>query len=223
VFDLRPGEDINKYAPFDVAVAATQIDGGEQRLWYSKGPDGRPLTNLEPGDARALPCYLDQMQRDGYAVCAWNGLSFDLRWLGRAAGDVATASRVARALFDPMYQFFKIKGFPVGLAAVAEGLRLPQKKSMAAADAPSEWQAGRFERVFEYVLGDVRMTKAIVAAVARQRPIAWVTQPGQRNPIPLARLKSVADCMADPMPDQSWMTRPLSEKAFVGWLTPGAS
>ena len=29
VFDLRPGEDIDKYAPFDVAVAATQIHGGE--------------------------------------------------------------------------------------------------------------------------------------------------------------------------------------------------
>lgn len=40
VFDLRPGEDIDKYAPFDVAVAATQIHGGEHRLWFSTDAGG---------------------------------------------------------------------------------------------------------------------------------------------------------------------------------------
>ena len=52
VFDLRPGEDLNKYAPFDISVAATALEGGESRLWLSRGSDGTPLKNLSRDDAR---------------------------------------------------------------------------------------------------------------------------------------------------------------------------
>jgi hypothetical protein len=220
VFDLHPGEDIEKYAPFDVAVAATQIDGGEHRLWFSRGPDGKPLVNLEQRDARELLDYLEEMQRSGHAICAWNGLSFDLQWIARAAGDVATASRIARALYDPMFQFFKLKGFPVGLAAVADGLRIGTKKSMDAADAPREWRAGNHERVCDYVLGDARMTNEIVAAIERRHEIAWVTQRGKRSMVPLPRLRTVEDCLRDPMPDQSWMSSPIPQSKFTHWLAP---
>jgi len=220
VFDLRPGEDIAQYAPFDVAVAATQIADGEHRLWFSSGPGDKPLVNLERQHARELLDYLDQMQRDGYAVCAWNGLSFDLQWIARAAGDVPTASRIARAMYDPMFQFFKLKGFPVGLDAVAKGLNIGMKKSMDAADAPREWRAGNHQRVCDYVLGDARMTNEIVSAIVRRREIAWITQRRKRSKIALPHLRTVADCMCDPMPDQSWMDTPIPQEQFTRWLTP---
>ena len=220
VFDLRPGEDIDKYAPFDVAVAATQVAGGEHRLWYSPGPDDKPLVSLERRHARELLDYLEQMQRAGHALCAWNGLSFDLQWIARAAGDVPTASRIALALYDPMFQFFKLKGFPVGLSAVAAGLGIGLKKSMDAADAPREWRAGNHQRVCDYVLGDVRMTNEIVAAIVRRGEIAWVTQQGKRSTVPLPGLRTVAECLRDPMPDQSWMTRPIPQEKFTRWLAP---
>lgn len=35
IFELKPHEDINKYAPFHISVASTAIDRGEERLWYS--------------------------------------------------------------------------------------------------------------------------------------------------------------------------------------------
>lgn len=219
VFDLSPGEDINKYAPFDVAVAATQIHGGEHRLWFTPGLNNAPRVNLERRDARELLVYLDGMQRAGCAVCAWNGLGFDLQWIGRAADDLSTASRVARAMYDPMFQFFKLKGFVVGLGPVARGMDLGMTKSMDAADAPREWQAGHHQRVFDYVLGDVRMTNEIVAAIQRRREITWITQRGQRSSVPLPRLRTVEDCMRDPMPDQSWMGRPISQDRFTRWLT----
>ena len=218
VFDLRPGEDINQYAPFDVAVAATQIEGGEHRIWYSLGTDGKPLLNLQRHHARELLGYLDQMQAAGFAVCAWNGLSFDLRWIARAADDAQTASRVARAMYDPMFQFFKMKGFPVSLAAVAGGLGIPLRKSMTAEEAPRQWRAGHYQRVADYVLGDARMTNQIVAAILRRQEIAWITQRGQRRTEPLRRLKSVAECLGDPMPDRSWMDKPLPQDRFVEWL-----
>jgi hypothetical protein len=220
VFDLRPGEDIEKHAPFDVAVAATQIADGEHRLWFSSGPDGRPLVNLERRHARELLDYLAEMQRTGYAVCAWNGLSFDLQWVARAAGEVQTASGIARAMYDPMFQFFKLKGFPVGLAAVADGLGIGMKKSMDAADAPREWQAGNHQRVCDYVLGDARMTNEVVAAILRRRQIAWVTQRGKRSTVPLPRLRTVEECLGDPMPDQSWMGSAIPQEKFTRWLAP---
>lgn len=219
VFDLRPGEDIEKHAPFDVAVAATQIADGEHRLWFSPDSDGKPLVNLERQHARELLEYLEEMQRAGWAICAWNGLSFDLRWIARAAGEASTASRIALAMYDPMFQFFKLKGFPVGLAAVADGLGIGTKKTMQAADAPREWRAGNHKRVCDYVLGDVRMTNDIVAAIVRRREIAWVTQRGKRSAVALPRLRTVEDCLRDPMPDQSWMDSPIPQEQFTRWLS----
>lgn len=220
VFDLGPGEDIDAHAPFDVAVAATEIAGGEHRLWYSSGPDGIPLATMERRQAQELLDYLEQMQQAGYALCAWNGLSFDLRWIARAAGNVPAASRIALALHDPMFQFFKLKGFPIGLSAVAAGMRIGLAKGMDAADAPREWQAGHHQRVFDYVLGDVRMTNEVVAAISRRREITWITQRGTRSTVALPALRTVADCIRDPMPDQSWMTRPIPQERFTRWLAP---
>ncbi len=220
VFDLGPGEDINKYAPFDVAVAATQIAGSEHRLWFSPGQDDKPAINLQRHHAKELLDYLDEMQREGYAVCAWNGLSFDLRWIARAADDVATVSRIARAMYDPMFQFFKLKGFPVGLGAVAKGMGIGMKKSMDAADAPRLWRAGNHQLVLDYVSGDVSMTNEIVSGIVRRREIAWITQRGKRQTVPLPHLRTVEDCMRDPMPDQSWMNSPIPQKQFTGWLQP---
>ncbi|MFQ5472787.1 MAG: hypothetical protein ACE5FA_07885 [Dehalococcoidia bacterium] len=218
VFDLRPGEDIEKYAPFDVAVAATQVHGGEHRLWFSRDGSARPRVSLARQHAQELLQYLEQMQGTGHAICAWNGLSFDLQWIALAANDVVTASRIARAMYDPMFQFFKLKGFPVGLDAVAKGLRIGMNKTMNAADAPREWRAGNHQRVCEYVLGDVRMTNEIVAAIIRGREIAWITQRGKRSTVPVPRLRTVEDCMRDPMPDRSWMDSPIPQEKFTRWL-----
>ncbi len=219
VFNLQPGEDIEKYAPFDVSVAATQIAGGEDRLWFSAGPDGKPLVNLDRPRARELLRYLEEKQRAGYAICAWNGLGFDLQWIARAAGDVSTASRIARAMYDPMFQFFKLKGFPVKLAAVGKGLGIRTTKSMDAADAPREWRAGNHQRVYDYVLGDVRMTNEIVSAIVRKREIAWITQRGTCSCVSVPRLRTVEDCLQDPMPDQDWMDSPIPQERFTAWLS----
>jgi len=219
VFNLRPGEDIQKYAPFDVAVAATQIAGGEDRLWFSAGPDGKPLVNLDRPRAQELLAYLEEKQRAGYAICAWNGLSFDLQWIARAADDFSTASRIALLMYDPLFQFFKLKGFPVSLAAVGSGLRVRTSKSMDAADAPREWRAGNHQRVCDYVLGDVRMTNEIVSAIVRKRKIAWITQRGKCSSVHIPSLRTVEDCLQDPMPDQGWMDSPIPQEKFTAWLS----
>jgi len=218
VFDLRPGEDLDTYAPFDISVAATTLDGGESRLWLSRGPDGTPLKNLSRDRARELLEHLRQMQADGHGLVAWNGSSFDLRWIGHVAGDLRTAGRTALAMYDPMFQFFKIKGFLVGLAAVGKGMGIATTKSMNAADAPRRWCAGDHDAVCEYVEGDARMTVEVVSEIQRRREIAWVTRKGRLSAVPIPRLRTVEECLGDPMPDQSWMDTPIPQEKFVGWL-----
>ena len=218
VFDLRPGEDLDRYAPFDISVAATTLDGGESRLWLSRGPGGTPLKNLSRGRARELLEHLRQMQADGHSLVAWNGASFDLRWIGHVAGDLPTAGRTALGMYDPMFQFFKIKGFPVGLAAVGKGMGIATTKSMNPADAPKRWCAGDHDAVCEYVQGDARMTVEVVSEIQRRREIAWVTRRGSLSAVAIPRLRTVEECLGDPMPDQSWMDTPIPQEKFVGWL-----
>ena len=175
VFELGKYEDMDKYAPFHISVAATAIHGGEERVWYSEDEDGRPALNLTRQRARELLAYLDEMQQKGFMVCAWNGLSFDLKWIGHQAHDMALAARIALKSYDPMFQFFNQAGFPVSLAKVAQAMGIAQEKLMDGADAPKEWRAGNCQKVMDYCLGDCQMTNLIIRAIQNARQVQWVT------------------------------------------------
>ena len=72
--------------------------------------------------------------------------SFSLAQLNAGAMSGPEASRA-----EELLQFVGMRGFPISLAAVAEGLRLAQKKLMAGADAPKEWARGNHQLVLDYV------------------------------------------------------------------------
>ena len=218
VFTLAPGEDMERYAPFHVSVAATAIPDGEERHWLSLNESGRPALNLTPRRAHELLEYLEEKLNEGFSLCAWNGLHFDLRWIGHHAGDLPLAARIALKIYDPMFQFFNDQGYPVGLASVAEGLGISQAKTMRSADAPREWRAGNFERVKEYVLGDCQITNQIVQAIRDGGKVQWVNRSGEVKSKPMHPLKTVEEIIAAPGPDQSWMSRPLPKASFHRWI-----
>ena len=218
VFELGKNEDMEIYAPFHISVAATAIPSGEERLWYSEDTDGLPALNLTQHRAHELLEYLAQMQEDGFMVCAWNGLGFDLKWIGHQADDMRLAAQVALKSYDPMFQFFNQKGFPVGLASVATGMGIGQEKLMDGADAPVEWRAGNYERVMQYVVGDCQMTNLIVRAIQEAKEVRWLTSKGSISAEPMERLKTVEEVISDPEPDQSWMDTPLPKAKFSAWL-----
>lgn len=218
VFELAKNEDMEKYAPFHISVAATAIHDGEERLWYSQDTDGLPALNLTQQRAHELLEYLAQMQDDGLMVCAWNGLGFDLKWIGHQADDMRLAAQVALKSYDPMFQFFSQKGFPVGLAGVASGMDIAQEKLMDGADAPKEWRGGNYERVMKYVVGDCQMTNLIVRAIQEAGEVRWLTRDGAIRSEPMERLKTVEEVIGDPEPDQSWMDKPLPKSKFSAWL-----
>lgn len=223
VFELGPGEDLDAYAPFSISVASTAVHEGEERLWYSTDADGTPSASVTRERARELLSYLDEMQRGGAMVCAWNGLGFDLRWIGHAAGEMELAGRVALASYDPMFQFFNQRGFPVALAKVGAAMGVEQQKLMHGADAPKRWREGRHREVMDYVLGDSQITNQIVAEILRRKEVSWITAKGVARSEPMARLKTVAEVLADPEPDQSWMDTPMPRSKFHAWIADGAA
>ena len=218
VFELGQYEDMDKYAPFHISVAATAIHDGEERVWYSEEESGQPALNLTPQRAHELLEYLDEMQQAGFMVCAWNGVSFDLQWIGHQAGDMALAARIALKSYDPMFQFFNQAGFPVGLAKVAQAMGISQEKLMDGADAPKEWRAGNCQQVMDYCLGDCQMTNLIIRAIIEARQVQWVTARGYVSAKPMPRLKPVEEVIRDPGPDQSWMDTPIPKHKFTQWV-----
>ncbi len=218
-FELKQGEDLLDHAPFHLSVAAAVEGEGNTRLWHSTGPDGKPVLQMDPSKTRELLAFLLEMQQTGWKLFAWNGLSFDLRWIGYNAGDMETAARVALGLYDPMFQFFNQRGFPVGLAAAGDALGVRQTKLMDAADAPREWRKGNHQRVIDYVVGDCQMTNQIVEAIAKRGRLSWRKKDGSVSSESMPRFKTVAEVLRDPEPDQSWMKGPgMKRSRFTEWL-----
>jgi hypothetical protein len=220
VFTLAPGEDLERHAPFDISVAAAARQDGSVRHWHARGATGKPTGILDARLAREVLEYLRGEQRAGARVCAWNGLSFDLRWLGHVAQDLPLATEVALELYDPMFQFAAMKGFPIGLAAVAEGMGITQRKLMSAERAPVEWQAGNHQLVLDYVAGDCTLTNQVVAAIEKAGGVKWRTKRGTLSSESMARLRQVKDVMRDPPPDQSWMSEPKPISNYWAWMNP---
>ncbi len=220
VFELGPGQDLDQFAPFHISVASTVVYEGEERLWYSVDDSDTPCLNITEERAHELLAYLYDQQQAGVKICAWNGLGFDLRWIGHAAGDTELAARVALASYDPMFQFFNQRGFPVALAKVGAAMGIEQAKLMSGADAPVRWREGRYQEVMDYVLGDSQITNQIVAEISRRKEISWITAKGVARSEPMPALKTVLEVLADPEPDQSWMDTPLRREKFFAWIPP---
>lgn len=218
VFDLEAGRDLDDYGPFQIAVVAAVSDRGQVFTWHAPLEAGKPGAALGNAQARAALQFLQAAQQTGVEVCAWNGLKFDLRWMAHAADDRALGRAVALELVDPLYQFFCTYGFVVSLAKVGEGLGIGLEKSMTAAEAPRAWAAGEHQRVLDYVVGDCRMTNAIVECIAERGELRWRTARGSLSNKALRPLRRVRELLDLPLPDQSWMERPLAKSSFSAWI-----
>ena len=218
IFDLAPGEDLDQYGPFDISCAAAADEAGGIIHWVSQAEDGSYQPHIDAEKAHEMLSWLRAQQLAGARLFAWNGLSFDLRWIGVAAKDIPLAVEVALDLYDPMFQIFVQRGFPVGLAKVAEGLGVIETKLMDGADAPVQWAAGNHQEVLDYVAGDCRITDAVVARIEETKGITWRTSRGTLSTEPVPVLKRVRDLLDAPEPDTSWMDAPMPRSKFMSWM-----
>jgi hypothetical protein len=218
IFELKPRENIDKYAPFHISVASTAIYKGEEQVWYSIDKNNKPLLQISKIEANNLLNFLKAKQNEGYYICAWNGLQFDLQWIGYNAENMQLASEIALKMYDPMFQFFNQRGFPVSLASVAKAMGIKQSKLMNGEDAPKEWHAGNYQKVMDYVLGDSQITNLIINEIIKRKEIAWVTQRGDIRTEPIQRLMNVEEILKKPKPDQSWMDGSIPRENFYKWF-----
>lgn len=217
-FELKPGEDLDSHGPFDITVAAWCDESAGVRHWFTPDGSGQAGPMMTAETAKGMLQELRRRQLAGDRLVAWNGLSFDLRWVGVAAGDPGLAREVALDLIDPMFQFFVARGFPVSLAAVAEGLGVAEAKLMSGADAPGEWARGDRAKVFDYVAGDCRITLDVARRIERAGEVRWRTRRGTVSREPMPEMKAVRDLLNAPEPDTSWMDDPLPRSKFTAWL-----
>jgi guanylate kinase len=200
-----------------ITVASTVTNDGEERAWYTK-IDNVPQPKMDKATALDLLHYLDEKQKAGYVVIAWNGASFDLKMIGYLAEDLPLAGRITLNMYDPMFQILSQKGFAVGLAAAAKGLGIEQTKLMNGADAPEAWANKEYEKVISYVIGDSQMTVSIFVEICKADGIKWITKNGKASYAPFKKNKTVAECLADPDIDQSWQEKPMNRHQMVAWI-----
>lgn len=226
-----------------ITVASTVTSDGEKRAWFSHPTDKSVVGMAQNGDnndwsnfskdgqlsplmsketALALLKYMEEKQRQGYALCAWNGAGFDLKMIGALAENMELAGRMALNLIDPMYQILTMKGYPVGLGAVQKGLGVDQSKSMSGADAPEAWSKGEFARVIGYVIGDSEITVKIIQAIGKAGGVKWTTKTGKPASLLFNKLKTVSECLLEPEPNNSWMDTPIDRHKIISWIPESA-
>jgi hypothetical protein len=217
-------EDWRSQGPLGISCAATLTSDGELRLWHGQAAEGEPYPpSMRPAECQELLAYLETFPGD---VVTWNGLGFDFQVLAEESGEWDRCRSLAARHVDPAFAMLCARGFMVGLAAAADGMRVPGKLKEvgSGAQAPELWAAGREsqELVLRYVAQDVRTTREVYQGMTAWKCLRWITKRGRpANWMPLPESLVVRDVLALSDPDVSWLSDPWPRSRFAGWLTPG--
>ncbi len=218
-----PGDfaDWPKHRPLGICCAATVAgDTDEVRLWQGGNDDCRPTARMTAAEAGELVKYLLEMMRQGYTIVTWNGLQFDFDVLAEESQLLDECRELARGHVDMMFHVVCEKGHLLGLEAAAKGMKIPGKTDgMSGMLAPEMWAGGEFEQVLKYVEQDARCTLQVAEACERKRSLRWITQRGKSSRMGLPKgWFTVEQALKLPLPDTSWMTRPIKRIQFTRWL-----
>jgi hypothetical protein len=208
--------------PFGITCASIVRSDGEGEVYYGHDGDGY-APQMSQEEAKAFVGKLVEMSEDGWMFTTWNGAQFDYHVLAEESGLWEICADLALAHWDPMFQFFCLKGFPVGLQAVSEAMGIEGKlgygEGMSGANAPQMWSDGQYQEVLDYVLQDSQANLDVALAILEQGGVSWYTKRGKFSTQPLAEPKTVLECLDEiPVADNSWMTNPLKRDSFVEWM-----
>jgi hypothetical protein len=186
------------------------------------------------GAIRILAALEDAVGRGG-TIVTWNGAGFDFRLLADETGRHADCARLALKSVDMMFQVLCERGHPLSLDSALKGAGLPAKVNevtlgngnvvqINGADAPRYWQEGEYAAVMRYCAADAERTLALAVACQRSRRLAWISQKGRPNDMYLRTgWLTVEQCLALPLPDTSWMTRPIAREDVLKWTKPAGA
>ena len=227
------GTDLLAHRP-GIGCAALAREGEIQPL-VMFNPDEMPqlfdpVTRAMTRDGAAeVLAALDAAIAQGDTIVTWNGAGFDFRLLADETGRHSDCVRLALNSVDMMFQILCDRGHPLALDRALKGMALPSKvdqvilKSGQAvhidgADAPRLWQEGGYRAVMTYCAGDVERTLALAVACQQRKSLAWISQRGRPNQLSLGtRWLTVRECLSLPLPDTSWMDRPILREDVLRW------
>ncbi|MCB0126721.1 MAG: ribonuclease H-like domain-containing protein, partial [Caldilineaceae bacterium] len=154
-----------------------------------------------------------------FTLLAHNGVGFDFDILAEESGMHDTCADLALHSVDTCLLVHCLKGFPVGLEAIAKGMGLQGKtEGMNGSMAPQMWAEGKFNEVLEYVAQDVRATLQVALEIEKRKGLTWIAKSGRRNSLPIPKLLTAYEALQLPEPDTSWMTEPISRERFTSWM-----
>ena len=217
-------EDWDSLGPLGITCAATLDSDGALEPWYGKrraeerGP-GQYAPQMSKAECALLARYLQKRMNEGYVPLTINGLGFDFKQVALESGEHDLCIELALNHVDVFFAMFCEKGFGVGMQAMAEGMGIPGKpEGMEGSQAPGLWKAGEYQRVLDYVSGDVRITAEIYRAITRDGTLTWISKKGRRNWWNCGyEIQTVKQALALPEPDTSWMDTPWPRSKFYGW------
>lgn len=197
-------------------------DNGDIRtisLCGEESGNDTPLPRMTQADCQEVVKRLQRAANEEYTILTWNGCSFDFNVLAEESGMHRECVELAMNHTDMMLHVHCLKGFPIGLDAVAKGMGLVGKlDGVNGAKAPYLWAAGEYETVLEYVQQDVRTTLEVALEVEKRGSLTWIAKSGRRNALPIPKWLSVSEALALPEPDTSWMAEPMPRSQFTAWM-----
>lgn len=208
---------------------------GELNQNYKVFYNADGLTVEQARDAIRL---LHTLHESGHIISTVNGLGFDFKILVELAANGESdwfelGTWLALSHFDMMLVPLCMKGFPVGLDAMAHGYGLGGKlkyvtlsngktlDSMSGALAPLLWQMGETRVVLDYLYEDCKSTYDVASSCLKSGMFRWVTKKGKLNNLALPGLLRASDYLNLPLPDTSWMTydMPVTRQSTQQWIT----
>lgn len=210
------GEDVQAHRPLGIACTAyAQITRNGIVLTDTVWSAGR----MSQRECQRFVGILQQAVREGFTLLTHNGLGFDFDILAEESGMHAECAALASNSIDTCFLVHCLKGYPVGLDAIAKGMNLPGKtEGMNGAMAPVLWAEGRYQEVLEYVAQDARSTLAVGLEIEKAKGLHWIAKSGRRNWLSVPRLLTVQECLLLPHPNTSWMDSPIPRSRFIEWM-----
>ena len=223
-------------------IGMASFDGTEHDCWTATDDAARHGNHAMKsiGIDTMLITFQSYIER-GYKLLSWNGLGFDFPMLYEyAAGQKELCKAIARDHYDLAFQMFCAKGFMIGLDTAAKGMGLSGKlEGMHGDMAPPMWagtddvklaegieerfsvKAGSIEAqdiVLKYVQQDAVTTLEVIEKAMRRGYIHWTSRSDRPNDWRMGEILTVAECLALPEPDTSWMSESRTRDEYAGWL-----
>ena len=228
--------DVQQHRPLGIACWAVAWVGSETTILHKgeaeeqefrikttegcgKGFDGEILPQMTKSQCCLLVARLHRAVEQGFTLLAHNGVGFDFDILAEESGMHDTCADLALHSVDTCLLVHCLKGFPVGLEAIAKGMNLQGKtEGMNGSMAPQMWAEGKFNEVLEYVAQDVRATLQVALEIEKRKGLTWIAKSGRRNSLPIPKLLTAFEALQLPEPDTSWMSEPISRERFTSWM-----